>query len=140
MDNSTISMAIFHGYVELPEGTSGQRIHNFFWHQSPVDNFRTNLFVSTFECGTDFVVTHLPTCHAMVRGVNQKSISRHAIVQKVWLGYLELFGFLAIINMQASCLGSPKVAEGNSVLSPRSEVCSITQSSQPLYEGGMMPA
>ena len=76
----------------------------------------------------------------MVRGVNQNSISRFQLFKKVWLGYLELFGFLAIINMQASCLGSPKIAEGHSVLSPRSEVFSITQSSQPLYEGGMMPA
>jgi hypothetical protein len=93
-------------------------------HQLTV-NFRMNLFASTFECGTDFVVTHVQDsegcgtiyiyicdmpanlpCHG---AWSQSEIYiTFSIVQKVWLGYLELFGFLAIINMQASQGRKPK--------------------------------
>ena len=122
--------------------TSGQRFQK--WGHQLTVNFRMNLFASTFECGTDFVVTHvqdsegcgtiyiytyvicLPTCHAMVRGVNQKSISPFQLFKRCGWATSSCSDSLPLSTCRRVRAESPKIAEGKSVASTRSQVFSIS--------------
>ena len=68
----------------------------------------------------------LPTCHAMVRGVNQKSISAFQLFKRCGWATSSCSDSLPLSTCRRVRAERPKIAEGKSVASTRSQVFSIS--------------